>query len=125
MSKKPVILFDGVCNLCNSTVDILLKYDKKNQFRYVPLQSNEGQELVQKYRVKLNVDSVLLIHSGKVYDESDAVIEIAKMLNYPLKLIVLGRYVPKKIRNSAYAFIAKNRYRWFGKRATCRVLPQK
>ena len=119
--KQPVILFDGFCNLCNGTVDFLIKKDHKKQFIYFPLQSDSGKLLTKKYQIPTDTDSVIIINSKKAYFESDAIIEIAGMLNYPWKLGVIAKYIPKKIRDALYRLIAKNRYRWFGKRETCRI----
>jgi len=116
-----IILFDGVCNLCNGTVDFLLKRDRKKQFRFVALQSESGKLYIRKFQIPVNTDSVILIRFNQVYFESDAIIEIAGMLNYPWKLGVIVKIIPKKIRNGLYRIIARNRYRWFGKRSTCRI----
>lgn len=116
-----VILFDGVCNLCNGTVDFLLKWDRKKQFRFAALQSETGQSLLLKYKIPIKTDSVILIKSNTIYTESDAAIEIAGMLPFPWKLGVLFRVIPKKMRDKIYRWIAKNRYRWFGKRESCRI----
>lgn len=120
-SKNPIILFDGVCNLCNGGVDFLLRRDRKKQFRFIPLQSESGKLYIRKFQIPVNTDSVILIRFNQVYFESDAIIEIAGMLNYPWKLGVIAKIIPKKIRNSLYRIIARNRYRWFGKRSTCRI----
>jgi len=119
--KQPVILFDGFCNLCNGTVNFLIKKDRKKQFRFIPLQSEKGKSLIQKFQIPLETDSVILIKFNTVFFESDAAIEIASMLNYPWKMGVIARFIPKKIRNNLYQLIARNRYRWFGKRESCRV----
>ena len=119
--KQPVILFDGFCNLCNGTVDFLIKTDRKNQFVFISIQSEKGKLLIQKYQIPKETDSVIVIKENKSYFESDGVIEIAGMLNYPWKLGVIGRYIPKKIRDALYRLIARNRYRWFGKRKECRM----
>ncbi len=120
-AEQPIILFDGICNLCNGTVDFLLKHDKKKQFRFVPLQSDEGKLYIQKYQIPSDTDSVLLIKSNQVYFESDAAVEIAEMLNFPWKLARYIKFIPKKMRDKVYRWMAKNRYRWFGKRESCRV----
>lgn len=120
-TKKPVILFDGFCNLCNGTVDFLLKHDKQKQFNFVPLQSDEGKIYIQKYQIPSDTDSVLLIKSNQVYFESDAAVEIAGMLGFPWKLARFIKFIPKKMRDKIYRWVAKNRYRWFGKRESCRV----
>ena len=119
--KQPVILFDGFCNLCNGTIDFLIKIDRKKQFVFIPLQSETGKLLIQKYPIPKESDSVIVIQENKSYFESDSLIEIAGMLNYPWKLGVIARYIPKKIRDALYRLIARNRYRWFGKRKECRM----
>jgi predicted DCC family thiol-disulfide oxidoreductase YuxK len=119
--KQPVILFDGFCNLCNGTIDFLIKTDRKKQFVFIPIQSEKGKLLIQKYQIPKETDSVIVIKENKSYFESDGVIEIAGMLNYPWKLGVIARYIPKKIRDALYRLIARNRYLWFGKRKECRM----
>jgi predicted DCC family thiol-disulfide oxidoreductase YuxK len=121
-TEQPVILFDGVCNLCNGTVDFLMKRDRKKQFRFASLQSETGDFLRLQYRIPADSDSVILIKSETVYFKSDAALEIADMLPYPLKIAGLLRIIPQKFRDKLYDWIAKNRYRWFGKRETCRII---
>lgn len=121
-TKQPVILFDGVCNLCNGTVDFLMKRDRKKQFRFASLQSETGEFLRLQYRIPADSDSVILIKSETVFFKSDAAFEIAGMLPYPWKIAAFLKVIPKKIRNRIYDWIAKNRYRWFGKRDTCRII---
>jgi predicted DCC family thiol-disulfide oxidoreductase YuxK len=123
--EKPAILFDGYCNLCNGTVDFLLKHDKKKQFSFIPLQSDAGKLIVHKYQIPSETDSVLLIKSNRVYFESDAALEIARMLNFPWNLASCTKFIPKQIRDKIYNWVAKNRYRWFGKRESCRILVSK
>jgi len=119
--KQPIILFDGFCNLCNGTVDFLIKKDRKKQFQFIPLQSETGKGLTRKFQIPQETESVILINFNVAFLESDAVVEIAGMLNYPWKLGAIARFIPGKIRNKLYQLIAKNRYRWFGKRETCRI----
>ena len=120
--NKSIILFDGICNLCNMSVDFVLKRDKEKKFRYVSLQSEEGKSLVKWYKIPPETDSVILIENKTVFLESDAAIEIGKKLPAPWKWAGVFRIMPKKIRNGIYRWIARNRYRWFGKRKTCRVI---
>jgi predicted DCC family thiol-disulfide oxidoreductase YuxK len=119
--QNPIILFDGVCNLCNGTVDFLLKHDSKKQFRFASIQSEAAQLLFRKFQIPAETDSVILIKSNKVYFESDSAIEIAGMLSFPWKMVAVFRIIPKKMRDNIYRRIAKNRYRWFGKRDICRI----
>jgi predicted DCC family thiol-disulfide oxidoreductase YuxK len=118
---RPTILFDGFCNLCSGTVDFLLKHDRKKQFRFISLQSVEGKLLTLKYQIPADTDSVILIKSNRVYFESDVFVEIVATLNFPWKLMSVIKFIPVQIRNNIYRWIAKNRYRWFGKRESCRI----
>lgn len=122
--KQPVILFDGICNLCNGTVDFLIKKDRKKQFRFVALQSEEGKKFVQNFKIPSETDSVILIKQNLIYFESDAIIEIATMLSYPWKLVNFAKIVPKIIRDGVYRSIAKNRYKWFGKTDSCQIITE-
>jgi predicted DCC family thiol-disulfide oxidoreductase YuxK len=119
--EKPIILFDGFCNLCSGTVDFLLKHDKNLQFSFVALQSEKGKMYVLKFQIPSSTDSVVLIKANHVYFESDAALEIVRMLGFPWKLAAFVKFIPKKLRDKIYRLVAKNRYRWFGKRETCRI----
>ncbi len=120
--EKPILLFDGVCNLCNGAVNFVMKRDDKKQFYFLALQSEKGKELVAINNISLETDSVILILENQVYLESEAVIQIVGLLHFPWNLFSVFQIIPVKIRNSIYSWIAKNRYRWFGKRNSCRVL---
>jgi predicted DCC family thiol-disulfide oxidoreductase YuxK len=102
-------------------VDFLLKRDRKKQFRFASIQSEAAQLLIRKFQIPAETDSVILIKSNQVYFESDAALKIAGMLHFPWKTGVIFRIIPKKIRDNIYRWIAKNRYRWFGKRDICRI----
>jgi predicted DCC family thiol-disulfide oxidoreductase YuxK len=121
MKTHPLVLFDGVCNLCNGTVDFILKRDRKKQFRFVALQSEAGEKIREKYRFPEEIDSVILIHKEKVFYESDAALEIARLLPAPWKWAAILKIVPVRWRNAVYRWIARNRYRWLGKRKECRL----
>lgn len=120
--EKNIILFDGVCNLCNSSVDFILKRDKMRQFQFVALQSKSGEELVDKYGIPKETDSVVLINENMIFIESEAAIEIVKLLPTPWNWLASLKIIPIKLRNSIYKWIARNRYRWFGKRKECRII---
>ncbi len=121
-NKDYIILFDGICNLCNFGVDFVIKRDKEKLFRFVSLQSNEGKKLVTNYKIAQKTDSVILIKNNDAFVESDAAIEIGNMLPAPWKWASAFRFIPRKIRDMIYRWVARNRYRWFGKRKTCRVI---
>lgn len=116
-----IVVFDGVCNLCNRTVNFLIKHNKDRHFCFATLQNNSGKKLLGKYRIPPETDSVILIANDKIYTESDAILEIARLLPYPWKMAFIFKILPVNTRNKLYRLIAKNRFKWFGKRETCRV----
>ncbi len=116
---KALILYDGICNLCSGSVGFILKKDKKKQFRFVALQSEEGLKLIQRFQIPKAVDSVILIKKDHVFIESDAAIEICKLLPSPYKWFTIFKSVPEKWRDKIYSWVAKNRYSWFGKKNQC------
>ncbi|KAB5491780.1 MULTISPECIES: thiol-disulfide oxidoreductase DCC family protein [Flagellimonas] len=123
MEKKKIILFDGVCNLCNNSVLFVIKRDKKDLFRYASLQSEVGLQLVRERGIDTGqVDSIILIEPGVAYfTKSDAALEIAQELGGLWKLSAVFTWIPKSIRDVVYDFVARNRYKWFGKKDACMV----
>lgn len=119
--KHPIILFDGVCNLCNGTVDFIIKRDVGENFRFGSLQSEAGRKLAVECGVGTETDSVVLLASGKVFLKSAAALEIARQLPFPWKMAVIFKVVPPGWRDKIYDWVARNRYRWFGKKETCRL----
>lgn len=118
----PIIIFDGVCNFCNRTVNIILKHDKDNYFQFAPSQSNAAIEIMQQHRIDQKaIASVILLDKEKVYTKTDAVIQIATHLNGWPKIFRFIKLIPKPIRDFGYELIANNRYRLFGKKAACMV----
>ncbi len=118
----PIILFDGVCNFCNRTVNIILKYDQDAHFQFAPSQSIAGINLFQEYKLDQKASaSVILIDNQKVYTKTDAVIQIATHLKGWPRLCTGLKFIPKSLRDFAYDLVAKNRYAIFGKRETCRI----
>ncbi len=119
----PIILFDGVCNFCNRTINIILKYDKDAYFQFAPSQSNAAMGIMQQFSLEQQaITSVILIDNEKVYTKTDAVIQIANRLSGWPSLFRLLKFIPKSIRNFGYDLIAKNRYTLFGKRDQCMIL---
>lgn len=118
----PVILFDGECNFCDSSVQFIIKNDPQGLFHFASLQSDTGQELLNKHNVPSDIDSMILIEGDKVYYKSAAALRICRHLRGAWKLLYTFIIVPRPIRNAAYDFIAKNRYKWFGKKESC-MLP--
>lgn len=120
--EKKIVLFDGICNLCSSTVQFIIRRDKKNQFLFASLQSTPASELLKKYRyAKSDLNSFILIDNNKVYTHSSAVLRVLKSLSSIWKVCYMFIIVPKFIRDSVYNYIAKRRYKWFGKKEECWV----
>jgi predicted DCC family thiol-disulfide oxidoreductase YuxK len=119
--NKAIILFDGVCNLCNAAVQKVIKHDKHDYFRFASLQSDVGMRLLDQHQLSPSSipDSVVLIENHKIYQYSSAALRIAGKLSGPYQLLYPLLVVPAFIRNSVYKFIAKNRYKWFGKQDAC------
>jgi len=118
---KPVILFDGVCNYCNFMVNFAIRHDKKGRLQFAPLQSDTGKALLQQYQLPPDTDSVVFIDQGKVMLHSDAALGIARYLDWPAKILYGFIIIPRFILNPFYKWIAKNRYRFFGKKETCMI----
>jgi len=122
LDKFKIILFDGVCNLCNSSVNFIIDNDHKNVFKFTSLQSEKGIDLLKKYDLlDKNIDSVILVENDKAYVKSDAALKIAKTLGGKYKMFYGLIILPAFIRNFFYDIIAKNRYKWFGKKDSCRI----
>ncbi|AWE08164.1 thiol-disulfide oxidoreductase [Lysinibacillus sp. 2017] len=119
---SPVILFDGECNLCDFSVQFILKRDPKGIFQFASLQSDAGIALLEKYNVPKNTESIVLIEDGQFFTESTAALKIARKLTGLWKWLSIAIFVPKPIRDVIYKWIAKNRYKWFGKKEQC-MLP--
>ncbi|MDZ4711227.1 MAG: thiol-disulfide oxidoreductase DCC family protein [bacterium] len=122
MKEYKVILFDGVCNLCNSSVNYIIDHDKHDKFRFASLQSEAGQKLLKKFGLDPDdLFSIILIDGNKYYSESSAIIHISKEFGGVWKTLSIFKIVPPPLRNFFYRIIAKNRYKWFGKKDSCRV----
>lgn len=119
---EPVLLFDGVCNLCNGTVDFLMRRDHRQVLRFASLQSDAAHQLLQKAGgTAATLDSVVLVHEGQVHLRSTAVLRTLRLLGLPWALAYALIVVPRPLRDAAYRLIARNRYRWFGRHDTCRI----
>lgn len=123
---KKIILFDGVCNLCDATVQYIIKYDKSDVFRFVSLQSELGQRILKHISIQSDkMDSIVLYEPGiAYYYKSSAALEIAKNLQGIFTLATLFRLLPSGIRDLLYDYVAKNRYKWYGKKESCSVLTE-
>ena len=121
--NKKIILFDGVCNLCNSAVQFVIKHDKKDVFRFVALQSELGKEILAHIGIDTkNIDSIVLYEPGVAYYyKSSAAIQIARNLGGFWHFGTVFRIIPTGISNQLYDYIAKNRYKWYGKKESCMI----
>jgi predicted DCC family thiol-disulfide oxidoreductase YuxK len=120
LENNPIILFDGICNLCNNFVQFVIKHDKQKLFRFASLQSAAGQILLKKYQLpEIGFNSFVLIKNGKSFVKSTAALMVAKELAGIIKILYIFIVVPTFIRNAVYNVIAKNRYKWFGKQESC------
>jgi predicted DCC family thiol-disulfide oxidoreductase YuxK len=114
--NSPVILYDGVCNFCNAIVNFILKHDKNKKFLFAPIQSKEARLLLRNLNEPFaNLKTVYLIDDKKVYKRSVAVFKILEKLSFPFKAVALFQIFPTSLTDYVYKFIAKNRYKWFGK----------
>ncbi len=120
---KPILLFDGVCNLCNGFVQFIIKNDPNAKFRFAALQSEVGQQLLQEAKMSMNdLNTVVFYDEEKFYTHSDVGLRVARHLGGFWNLFLIFNILPKFIRDGIYNWIAKNRYRWFGKQESC-MLP--
>jgi predicted DCC family thiol-disulfide oxidoreductase YuxK len=122
--QASIILFDGVCNLCNGSVQFVLKRDKAGFFKFASLQSEIGQRLLEQYDLPTdNYNSFVFIDKGRVFTKSTAALKVARHLDGWWRFLYVFVVIPRPVRDAVYGFIARNRYRMFGKRETC-MIPQ-
>ncbi|MGV2622280.1 UNVERIFIED_CONTAM: thiol-disulfide oxidoreductase DCC family protein [Halobacillus marinus] len=116
-----IVLFDGDCNFCDQSVQFIIKRDTKAHFRFASQQSDTGRRLMAEHNVSEDLDSLILIDGSKAFDQSGAALRIAGKLNGGWKLAYGLLLIPKPLRDLVYKYIAKNRYRWFGKKEACTI----
>ena len=122
MLKKSILLFDGVCNLCNSSVQFIIDRDSEQIFQFASLQSDFAKQKLKQFELENEyLDSIVLIDGEKVFTHSDAALEVLKKLGGGWQLFYVFKIIPATIRDVIYNWIAKNRYRWFGREESCRV----
>lgn len=117
--EPPIFIFDGVCNFCNGLVNFLIDRDPKKRLRFAAAQGKTGKKLLKKFKMKYT--SIIFIDDGKVYTKSTAFLRMMRYLSGPWPVFYVFILLPKFLRNILYDLIGKNRYKWFGKRTTCRV----
>ncbi len=118
---KPVIFFDDVCVMCNGFVNLLLRVDRRQQFLFAPLGGETARKLLPPLPDDPSKWSMVYVDESGIHDQSDASLQVYRRLGGPWWLLSLARLIPRAIRNPIYRVIARNRYRWFGKRDTCRL----
>jgi predicted DCC family thiol-disulfide oxidoreductase YuxK len=119
---EPIMLFDGVCNFCNASVNFLLDHDPEQRLRFAALQSAAGQRLLRHFRLRAaDFDTLVLVEGPHCYVRSTAALRIAARLNGPWRFLAALLLVPTFLRDYAYEVVARNRYRWFGKSESCRM----
>ena len=119
-SGEKIIIFDGICHLCNGAVQFIIRRDSSAKFKFVTRQSETGQVLLSRHQASLkDAETIVLLKDQIIYTGSDAVLEIARGLDHLWKLLIVFKIIPGFIRNRVYNFIAKHRYYWFGKRDVC------
>ena len=117
-----IIFFDGVCNLCNNSVNRLIKMDVKKVFKFASLQSEFARSFVPDHLINhKNFDTILFYKNGQFYDRSNAVLNICKALGGGFNVFLIGYIIPRFIRDTLYRLVANNRYKWFGKKDQCMV----
>ena len=117
-----IVIFDGVCNLCEFSVNFIYERDRKGKFTFTPAQSPLGQKLLQKYQINTDkLDTVVLVKHDRVYSRSTAAFKIAEELDPPWNTLQFFSWLPLAIRDYLYDWIARNRYKWFGKKESCMI----
>lgn len=120
--QEPIIFFDGICNLCNYAVNLIIKYDKKNIFKFSPLQSEFSKRILKQFEIpNEKFDTIILFSKNKFFRRSDAFLEIAGSLGFPFTVLKIFQFFPLKLRDIIYTCISNNRHRLFGTRAKCMV----
>jgi predicted DCC family thiol-disulfide oxidoreductase YuxK len=123
--NSPIILFDGVCNLCEYSVQFIITRDPRGMFKFAPLQSEAGQSLLNRHGISTDdLSTFVLLENGRVFNRSTAALRVVKRLGWPWPVLFVFMAVPGPIRDAVYDFIARNRYQWFGKKEQCMVPTQ-
>lgn len=120
--EYPLIIFDGVCNLCTGSIQFILKRDKARKLRFLSLQSSLTKEILQSFKFKMDNKTILFIANGKIFTKSTAILKISGYLSFPWNLFQIFLIIPKFIRDFVYSKLAQNRNKWFGKRQEC-IIP--
>lgn len=120
--NSPILLFDGVCNLCNASVQWVLRHDRKGVFRFAALQSDAGEALLLRFGMpSADFDTVVMVAGDRVFTRSDAALEIVRRIGGAWSLLTVFKIVPRPLRNAVYDWVARHRYRWFGRTESCMI----
>jgi predicted DCC family thiol-disulfide oxidoreductase YuxK len=119
--ENKMIIFDGVCLLCNTWVDFLIKHDKKEKLKFVAMQSEISRKLLSRLEYQTVTDTIVYFEKGNIFIKSTAVIRIAMQLGFPYSMMAGFYVIPLWIRDKIYDHIARNRYKWFGRKESCRI----
>ncbi|MBP9146908.1 MAG: thiol-disulfide oxidoreductase DCC family protein [Thermoanaerobaculia bacterium] len=120
---ETIVLFDGVCNLCNGSVQFLLRRDRQRRFRFAALQSAAGRALLEQYGLSTQtLETIVVLEGGQARVRSDAALHLARRLPWPWPALAVFRILPRPLRDALYTFVARHRYRWFGRTESC-MLP--
>ena len=120
----PIVLFDGDCHFCNSSVQFIIKHDHKGIYYFAPLQSKRAQVLLEKHQISIDINSLVLIENDRAFIKSAAVLKICRNLHGIWSFFYVFNIFPKRLLNSIYDVMAKNRYRWFGMKTYCKIYPE-
>jgi predicted DCC family thiol-disulfide oxidoreductase YuxK len=118
---EPVLLFDGVCNYCNKMVNFAIRNDKKGKIKFAPLQSTAGETLRQAFNISPASDTIVLIENGKAFIYATAAIRVCRYLDWPAKMLFGLIIFPSFLTQPVYKWIARNRYKWFGRKDSCMI----
>ncbi|MEN9548124.1 MAG: hypothetical protein RIR12_715 [Bacteroidota bacterium] len=118
---EPVLLFDGVCNYCNKMVNFAIRNDKKGKIKFAPLQSSAGEKLRQAFNISPASDTIILIENGKAFIYATAAIRVCRYLDWPAKMLFWLIIFPSFLTQPVYKWIARNRYKWFGRKDSCMI----
>lgn len=117
-----ILLFDGVCNLCNGTVQLLLRIDSRKKLRFAALQSETGQKILAGFQYAgPPLQTVIFCCRGKLFTHSNAILEVCRVIGLPWSMMYIFKLIPQPVRDAVYRWVARNRYRWFGRKETCWV----
>lgn len=121
MTTHPVIFFDGVCNFCNASIQLVIRNDKQGRFHFASLQSEYAKQFFLTHTIPKNIDSIVLWDGDRIYTQTSALLRIVRYLRFPWPIFMAAWFIPAFLRDPIYRFVARNRYKWFGRRESCMI----